>query len=68
MTASNVLGFEFESGDLLYLRPSGTEPTIKFYTMVQVSEGDLQTKKELASSKISAIESEIHKIIESLKE
>ncbi len=68
MTASNVLGFEFESGDLLYLRPSGTEPKIKFYTMVQVSEGDLQTKKELASSKISAIESEIHKIIESLKE
>ena len=45
MTPSNVLGFEFENGNILYLRPSGTEPKIKFYTMVQVQEGDLATKK-----------------------
>ena len=66
MTKSNVLGFEFESGDILFLRPSGTEPKIKFYTMVQVKEGDLADKKSIAQEKIEMIESFIHKTVENL--
>ena len=66
MTSSNVLGFEFENGNILYLRPSGTEPKIKFYTMVQVKEGSLQKKKENAQKQISEIESFINHTIETI--
>ncbi|MBF0205636.1 MAG: phospho-sugar mutase [Oligoflexia bacterium] len=31
---SNVLGFTLESGSKIYLRPSGTEPKIKFYFLI----------------------------------
>lgn len=66
MTKSNVLGFEFKSGNGLFLRPSGTEPKIKFYTMVKVSEGDLSSKKEKAKRMIKSIEDEIHAAIKNL--
>ncbi len=46
---SNVLGFTFASGNKLFLRPSGTEPKIKFYIMIQETEGSLQEKKAKAS-------------------
>ena len=42
---SNVLGFSFKSGNKLYLRPSGTEPKIKFYILIQETTGNLQEKK-----------------------
>lgn len=48
---SNVLGFFFEGGNQLYLRPSGTEPKIKFYLMIQEKEGFLEQKKARASEK-----------------
>jgi len=66
MTASNVLQFLFENGNRLFVRPSGTEPKIKFYTMVQVSDGDLNSKKEKAKEQIQFIEAFIHKIVEGL--
>lgn len=66
MTKSDVLGFEFESGDLLFLRPSGTEPKIKFYTMVQVKEGELTEKKKEAKARIKKIELFIHNQIEKI--
>lgn len=66
MTKSNVLGFKFKSGNQLFLRPSGTEPKIKFYTMVKVSEGTLEQRKKIAQQQINEIESFIHKTIESL--
>jgi len=53
---SNVLSFEFKSGSKLFLRPSGTEPKIKFYTMVQETFGSLEGKKTNALKKIHAIE------------
>ncbi len=48
---SNVLGFFFEDGNQVYLRPSGTEPKIKFYIMIQEKDGDLATKKTNAEVK-----------------
>jgi phosphoglucomutase len=63
MTASNVLGFKFKSGNQLFLRPSGTEPKIKFYTMVKVAEGTLDDRKKVAKQRIQTIESFIHKTI-----
>ena len=66
MTKSNVLGFKFKSGNQLFLRPSGTEPKIKFYTMIKENEGDLSIKKEKAKKKIEVIENFIHKTIKDL--
>lgn len=51
---SNVLGFIFEDGNQVYLRPSGTEPKIKFYIMIQEKHGNLQDKKLNAEKKANA--------------
>jgi phosphoglucomutase len=56
LVKSNVLGFTFDSGDKLYLRPSGTEPKIKFYTMVRQTSGSLTDKKQKAMSTINEVE------------
>lgn len=66
MTQSNVLGFVFESGNQLFVRPSGTEPKIKFYTMVNVSDGDLTSKKSKAAQIIKSVEDYIHSKVENL--
>lgn len=50
---SNVLGYHFDGGDRLYLRPSGTEPKIKFYIMVQEQQGELADKKARAQKKVN---------------
>lgn len=47
---SNVLGFFFEGGNQVYLRPSGTEPKIKFYIMIQEKNGSLADKKTNAEN------------------
>ncbi len=52
---SNVLGFHFDGGDRLYLRPSGTEPKIKFYLMVQEQQGELAQKKARAQKKVDEL-------------
>lgn len=58
---SNVLGFTMSGGNKLYLRPSGTEPKIKFYIMIQENDGDLVSKKERALHKT-------HKLLDFIKE
>lgn len=45
LPVSDVLGFFFEDGNQIYLRPSGTEPKIKFYFMIQEKQGSLSEKK-----------------------
>ena len=52
---SNVLGFFFENGNQVYLRPSGTEPKIKFYIMIQEKDGTLANKKINAEIKASQL-------------
>ncbi|MGE3611411.1 MAG: phospho-sugar mutase [Bacteriovoracaceae bacterium] len=61
---SNVLSFSFKSGNKLFLRPSGTEPKIKFYTMVRETSGPLSEKKENALKKVSSIETKIKEYCE----
>jgi phosphoglucomutase len=53
LPSSNVLGFEFKSGNKLFLRPSGTEPKIKFYIMVSEQTGSLEEKKARAKAKLN---------------
>ena len=60
---SNILSFSFKSGHKVFLRPSGTEPKIKFYTMVNVKEGSLEQRKTKAQERIETIENFIHKTI-----
>ncbi len=52
---SNVLGFFFSDGNQVYLRPSGTEPKIKFYIMIQEKNGSLSEKKKNAEIKSKAL-------------
>lgn len=61
---SNVLSFTFESGNRLFLRPSGTEPKIKFYTMVRETKGSLTEKKSRAHDKVKIIEDLVASICE----
>jgi phosphoglucomutase len=63
---SNVLSFTFANGNKLFLRPSGTEPKIKFYVMVRETEGDLATKKINALKKVKNIEDKILEICEKI--
>ena len=61
---SNVLSFTFASGNKLFLRPSGTEPKIKFYTMVSETVGSLPEKKQNALTKVKHIEEQIQIVCE----
>jgi phosphoglucomutase len=46
---SDVIGFFLKGGNQVYLRPSGTEPKIKFYIMIQERNGSLTEKKKRAN-------------------
>jgi phosphoglucomutase len=61
---SNVLSFTFASGNKLFLRPSGTEPKIKFYVMVREIQGELNEKKINALKKVKGIEEKVQAICE----
>ena len=58
---SNVLKYFLEDGSWIAVRPSGTEPKLKFYVAVKG-----QDESECAG-KIANIESEINKIIDQVK-
>lgn len=51
LPASDVIGLTLDQETLVYLRPSGTEPKIKFYIMIEEKTGDLETKKANAEKK-----------------
>ena len=55
LPASNVLGFIFKSGNRLYLRPSGTEPKIKFYLLAEETTGTIEEKKIKAENRTKTI-------------
>ena len=55
LPASNILGLHFEGNIRLYLRPSGTEPKLKFYIMIAGGKGELVEQKRQATRKIAQI-------------
>jgi len=62
LPASDVLQFYTEDGSKISVRPSGTEPKIKFYISVKTelnSKGDFIQVSENLDSKIKAIEAEL---------
>lgn len=58
---SNVLKYFLEDGSWIAVRPSGTEPKLKFYVAVKGEDEDN------CATKIANIESDINKIIEQVK-
>jgi phosphoglucomutase len=52
---SNVLCYNLVSGDKICVRPSGTEPKIKFYVMIREDQGTLIEKKEKAKNKTNKV-------------
>ena len=51
---SNVLFFMTEDGTKAYVRPSGTEPKIKFYVMGRAADDDVNKAKQAAEQKVNA--------------
>lgn len=66
LPTSNVLGYYFTDGNRLWLRPSGTEPKIKFYIQIQETEGSLNDKKKRAYEKTDQLLSKIKEISDSI--
>jgi len=54
LPASNVLSFKLENGDVVIVRPSGTEPKVKFYFMVSAAD------QEAALANIEAYKKTLH--------
>ena len=53
---SNVLYFKLESGDVIVARPSGTEPKIKFYYLLEGKDrADCETKCKAYQDTLSAL-------------
>jgi len=62
LPTSDVLQFYTDDGSKISVRPSGTEPKIKFYISVNTnlnSKGDFKKISETLDSKIKAIEAEL---------
>lgn len=63
---SNVLGYHLQNGIQLYLRPSGTEPKIKFYIMILKNSGKLEDQKKSAQKETQNIIQKIQNIVDKI--
>jgi phosphoglucomutase len=63
--SSDVLQWRLRDGTLVTVRPSGTEPKIKYYILcrTEVSSGGLESARNQTRDKIHAISSDIRKVI-----
>jgi phosphoglucomutase len=66
LPVSNVIGLILDKGDKIYVRPSGTEPKIKFYLMVREEKGDVQHQKEKARKSLEHYTQYIHELCQRL--
>jgi phosphoglucomutase len=63
LPSSNVLQFILEDGSIVTVRPSGTEPKIKFYASCRSERGmELGEAMKVAAGKIEAISKELNGI------
>ncbi|MBB6479001.1 phospho-sugar mutase [Spirochaeta isovalerica] len=64
LPSSNVLQFILEEGSLVTVRPSGTEPKIKFYASCCEKPGmEIEEAKAGTTAKISAIEAQVKEMV-----
>ncbi|MBN2738785.1 MAG: phospho-sugar mutase [Spirochaetales bacterium] len=64
LPSSNVLQFVLVDGSIISVRPSGTEPKIKFYASCCSEKGTpLKTAKQIVGQKIEAIKNEVKTLI-----
>ena len=60
LPSSNVLQFLLQDGSMVTIRPSGTEPKIKFYASCKAEPGqDLEMSKKEVSAKLKKIEEDV---------
>lgn len=59
LPASDVLLFQLDDGTKMIVRPSGTEPKIKFYMLAKEPGADLAAARKAATAKIAAIAHDI---------
>lgn len=64
LPASNVLCYRLSGGNKVLMRPSGTEPKIKFYIMLQENSGSLVENKRIAQDRTEKITSFINGLAE----
>ena len=65
LPSSNVLQYFLQDGSVISLRPSGTEPKIKAYIVLQTKfSGDLKKDKAMAKQKLKMIEDFLNLILE----
>jgi len=62
LPASDVLIYQLDDGTKMIVRPSGTEPKIKFYILAKEPGADLTAARSAASTKISAISQDIDRL------
>ncbi len=62
---SDVIQWRLEDGTLLTVRPSGTEPKIKYYILCHDHSAELCLSKEITRKKISLIEQAITAMVDS---
>lgn len=61
---SDVIQWRLEDDTLVTVRPSGTEPKIKFYILCHAKGDDVSTSKKITQKKIAQIESNIRSIVD----
>jgi len=65
LPSSNVLQFILDDGSIVTVRPSGTEPKIKFYVSCRSERGmELDAAMKAAEGKIKAISAELNSIVD----
>lgn len=65
LPASDVIQWYLSDGTLVTVRPSGTEPKIKFYVLArtEVGPGGLSAAREASAAKVGAILADIKKVV-----
>ncbi len=65
MPSSDVLQWRLLDGTVVTVRPSGTEPKIKFYILCRtdVGSGGLPAAKAASAAKVGAIQADIRAVI-----